>query len=124
MEHKKRILVVEDEIPMLLALSDKLEGAGFEVLQAKNGEEGVVTALTEHPDLIIMDIVMPKMDGIDASKKIRDDIWGKTAKIMILSNVSDNEKTALAMEHEVFNYLIKAETRLEDIVEKVRELCA
>lgn len=75
-EKPKRILIVEDEIPMLKALVDKFSRAGFETLEAKNGIEGLAVALKEHPDLVLLDLVMPKMDGVKMMEKLREDSWG------------------------------------------------
>ncbi|OGH71913.1 MAG: hypothetical protein A3G00_00140 [Candidatus Magasanikbacteria bacterium RIFCSPLOWO2_12_FULL_43_12] len=121
MENKKTILVVEDEISLLNALCDKLTRENFAVLEAKNGEEGLEVALREHPDLILLDIIMPVMDGITMLKKLREDAWGKNAKVIILTNLSDNEKVAEALEQKSQEYLVKSDWKIEDVVAKVRE---
>ena len=121
MENKKTILVVEDEISLLNALRDKLTRENFAVLEAKNGEEGLEVALREHPDLILLDIVMPKMDGMTMLRKLREDLWGKSAKVIILTNLSDNEKVAEALEQKSYEYLVKSDWKIEDVVAKVRE---
>ena len=87
MDKKKRsdirILIVEDEDSMLSALADKIRQAGFaESLIARNGEEGLSLALSEHPDLLLVDILMPKMDGMTMIKQLRKDAWGKEVKII------------------------------------------
>lgn len=69
---KRRILVVDDEVAIVRVLRDRLEMEGFEVLTAYNGSEGVEIALKEQPDLIIMDITMPNMDGLTAAKLLRE----------------------------------------------------
>ena len=79
----KKILIVEDETPLRNAVSDILTFEGFGVLQAKNGQEGLDIALAEHPDLIVLDIMMPVMDGMASLRKIREDeSWGKNAHIV------------------------------------------
>ncbi len=78
MEAKKnKILIVEDEATICNALRDKLAGAGFLVLAAKNGEEGLKAALKERPDMILLDILMPKMDGLAMLKQLRENAWGE-----------------------------------------------
>ena len=127
MNYNKKILVVEDEVPLMNALNDKLTKEGFTVLQAKNGEEGLDIALIEKPDLILADILMPKMDGLVMLKKIRESEEGKKIKFIILTNVNSSEKIAEAMDlQEVitdgsFEYFIKASIKLEDIVKKIKE---
>lgn len=117
----KKILVVEDEKPLAAALYDKLTRAGFEVLNAKNGEEGLETALREHPDLILLDIFMPKMDGLTVLAKLHEDAWGKNAKVIMLTNLSYNKKVVDAWKLGPDDYLVKSDWKIEDIVAKVRE---
>lgn len=120
MDTKKTILVIEDEIPLQSALAEKLSHEGFAVLNAKNGEEGLDTALRLHPDLILLDIVMPKMDGIAMLKKLRVDAWGKKARVIMLTNLSDNEKVAEAMKNQAFDYLVKSDVKIAEIIEKIK----
>ena len=69
-----RILAVDDEADVLKLIQIKLRKAGFEVLTARDGEEGVSTAVAEHPDVILMDVRMPRMDGFTAVGKIREQV--------------------------------------------------
>lgn len=117
----KKILVIEDEKPLMLALHDKLTHEGFHILEAGDGEEGLRLALENHPDLILLDIVMPTMDGMTMLKKLREDTWGKTVPIIVLTNLSDETKITESMRNNVYDYLIKANWKLEDLVQKVRE---
>ena len=74
----KKILIVEDEAPLRNAISDILSFEGFTVFQAKNGQEGLDAALLEHPDLILLDLMMPVMDGLTMLEKLRQDqAYGK-----------------------------------------------
>ena len=72
----QKILIVEDEDSLLSALVDKFLKAGYRVVTARDGEEGLTVALREQPDLILLDIVMPKMDGISLLRQLRDNSWG------------------------------------------------
>ena len=119
MENNKKILVVEDEISLRGALSNKLAREGFVVLEAKNGEEGLEMALSAHPDLILLDIVMPVMDGMTMLQKLREDAWGAEAKIFILTNLSDTNKVADAIMQGSYDYLVKTDWTLEDIVDRI-----
>lgn len=121
MEEPKKILIVEDDPPLRNALREKLSDAGLRILEAKNGEEGLSLALSEHPALILLDILMPKMDGMEMLKKVRADELGKRIPVIILTNLSENGEVAQAMEHEVFDYFIKSDIKIEEVVEKVRE---
>ena len=124
MENKKTILIVEDEVSLLNALRDKLTHEGFSALEAKNGEEGLEVALREHPDLILLDIIMPKMDGMTMLRKLRNENeWGKSIPVIILTNLTsaDEARNRDITELEPSYYLVKADWKLEDVVSKIKE---
>ena len=121
---KKTILVIEDELPAAMALADMLTQEGFEVLRADNGEDGLKTAFEKHPDLLLVDIQMPRMNGIQMIKQLRTDPWGATAKVIILTNLTDLEHVREAIEESTFHYFIKGDTSMDKIVESIREQLA
>ena len=92
----KKILVVEDEISLRKALADKFRREGFAVLEAKDGEEGLAVALKEQPHIILLDIVLPKMDGMTMLKKLRqENAWGKSVPVILLTNLSADDDSIL-----------------------------
>lgn len=117
----KKILIVEDEVSLIQVLAEKLEDKGFTVIKAANGHEGLESALNNHPDLILLDIVMPVMDGMTMLEKLRLDEWGKRAKVILLTNLSDPAKVTKSRGEGVYNYMIKSDWRLDDIVEKINK---
>lgn len=121
---KKIVLITEDEPPMLRILTDKLTESGFETLQAKNGEEGLEIALKHHPDLILLDVLMPKLNGMLMMDKLREDVWGKKVPIIVLTNVSaDTDETLEAIvKDQPAYYFVKSNSKLDEIVEKVKEI--
>jgi len=122
MSDKKTILLVEDEELMLVPLAEKLSNQGFKVIKAHDGEEGLAKALENHPDLVILDIIMPKMDGMTAMKKIREDEdWGKDVPIIMLSNLSDPDKISDAANYNVFDFLVKTDWKLDDVVDFIKQ---
>jgi len=120
----KKILIVEDEALMLRSLSDKFREEKFTVLEANDGANGLDSALANHPDIILLDIIMPKMDGLTVLEKLRQDEWGKEVPVIILTNLSDSDKVAEAMKNRAYDFLVKADWKLEDIVRKVNEKLA
>ena len=117
----KKILIVEDEAPLLKALEEELgEGEEFKVLTAKDGKEGIDLALKERPHLILLDLLMPTMDGIAMLKQLRKDSWGKDVKVIILTNLQDREKVAEAVENRVYDYLVKSNWQLGDVRKRVQ----
>ena len=121
---KKKILIVEDEEEVTRAISDAFINQEFTILKAFDGEQGLSVSLKEHPDLILLDILMPKMDGMIMLQKLREDEWGKTAPVIILTNVNPNTSSVInsVLQNEPAYYLIKSDVKLEGIVEKVREV--
>ena len=118
----KQLLIVEDDIALGSALSEKFTHEGFLVSRAKDGVEGLAKSKKTHPDLILLDILLPKMDGISMMKKLRKDAWGKRVPIVLLTNLSfDDERMRDVVEYQPAFYLVKSEWRLEDIVKKVKE---
>lgn len=123
----KKILVIEeieDETSLRNVLHDKFELGGFGVLEAKDGEEGLDIALREHPDLILLDIVLPKMDGLTMMKKLREsNEWGKNVPIVLLTNLdaSDDKINQAIADNEPAYYLVKSNYTIEDLVKKIRE---
>jgi DNA-binding response OmpR family regulator len=119
---KKTILIIEDELPMLKALSDKFTLEGFEILEAKDGAEGLEAAISKKPDLIILDIFMPVMDGKAMFEKLRQDAWGKTVPVVILTNLNPDDKTLdELMKNGPSYYFIKSKWKLEELVAKVKK---
>lgn len=114
------VLVIEDEPPVALALCDKLEKEGFQVLKADNGRAGLELALAKHPDMILADLRLPEMDGMEMIRQLRTDSWGKDAKVIILTNISDVSKIEEAMVHGTFFYMVKGDSSMEEVVAKVR----
>lgn len=118
----KKVLIVEDEGSLSKALETKFAHEGFKVLIAQNGEDGLSMALGEKPDIILLDIIMPKMDGLTMIRKLREDSWGQSAKIILLTNLSSPEAVSEALEHNVSDYLVKTNWKLESIMEKVKNM--
>lgn len=118
------ILVVEDEPDMRQALAESLSHEGFEVLQASNGGEGLAQALGIHPDLIVLDILMPKIDGMEMMKKLRQsNSWGRKVPIILLTNLSADDKIMHGIvEDQPSYYLVKSDWKIPDVVEKVKSL--
>lgn len=115
----KKVLVVEDEASIIAALAAGFDRNEVEVLTAPDGEEGLKMALQEHPHLILLDLAMPKMDGITMLNKLREDKWGENVKVIILTNLDDQKKVAEAVQQRVYDYFIKVNWNISDIVKKV-----
>ena len=114
----KKILIVEDDEDFISILRTKFEKEGFPVVTAENGEMAVAVAEKEKPDLIISDILMPKMDGIEMAKKIKES--NKNALIIFLTNMKDVDYTKDAEKSGEFDYWVKSDLRISEIVDKAK----
>ena len=96
-KQSKKILIVEDDEDFQFILKKKFSAEKFSVLCASDGQKGLEAALKEKPDLIMLDISMPVMDGMAMMKNLRQDAWGKKVPIILLTNLSANEKIVKGM---------------------------
>jgi two-component system, OmpR family, response regulator VicR len=118
----KKILVVDDEDFIRDTLADKLLKSGFNTIKASDGEEAIAIALKDRPDLIVLDIVMAKMDGMTAMKKIREDAWGATVPIILLTQMEpDDQMLQEIVESRPTYYLVKNKFSLDEVVQKVKD---
>ncbi|MCX6780477.1 MAG: response regulator [Candidatus Magasanikbacteria bacterium] len=120
----KKILIIENELAVRKILADKLTREKFEVIQAGNGQDGLEMALSEHPHLILLDIFMPKMNGLEVLNALHKDKWGKHVPVIVLSNINDDNKMLESIKHGNYDYLIKTNHNLSSIVEKIRNKLA
>lgn len=121
MKNQKKIALIEDDKMQSEALCGALKDAGFEVLQIFSGKEGLRMVLQQHPDLILLDLILPELDGVSFIKELHKDEWGKNVPIILLTNLEDAEMVSQCLEQGVHSYLIKASWKLEDVVKKVQE---
>ena len=121
-ETKKKVLLVEDDIALVRVLRDKLISENFAVFVAHDGEEGLRNALKYLPDIILLDIIMPKMNGLKMLKKLREDAWGETVPVLLLSNDDDPQHIESTLKDNATDYLIKSDWELENVVKRIKEV--
>ena len=124
MADKAKVLVVEDEEILLTALKEEHENGGYEVGGAVDGEDGLAKVKSFTPELILLDLVMPKMDGMEMLRKLKDDPEIRDTPVVILTNLSDYERISEALSLGAMDYLVKANYKLEDLLEKVKTVLA
>lgn len=119
---KKTILIVEDDHSLLRALVDTFKMEGYNVLDAINGEEGLEIAMKEEPDVILLDILMPKMDGLAFFDKLRrENGWGKRVPVVILTNVElSSDILEKITKYKAAYYLVKSDFKTQEVVDKVK----
>lgn len=115
----KTVLIVEDEQSMQRALKNKLEHAGYQILTASDGEGAMAAMKSTKPDLVLLDLIMPKMDGITVLRQVKADDALRSVPVVILTNLSSGDKVAEAMQLGTFDFLVKANYSLDDVLKKV-----
>ncbi len=117
----KKILIIEDEMALQESLGGLLSEKGYQVISALDGETGLNLAKKENPDLILLDLILPKMSGFEVLEELKKDLKTKEIPVIVLTNlegIGDVEKViALGAK----SYLVKAEYTLEEVVEKIEK---
>ena len=115
-----KVLIVEDEKPVRSALVKKFSVCGFQVSEAKNGEEGLRAIEKEKPNLVLVDVKMPVMNGIDMIKKFKEEEGLKDLPFIVLTNDATAETMTDVLSVGGNHYFIKSDTPIEAIVSKVK----
>ena len=120
-----KILLIEDDETQAQVYLTRLLGEGYSTTWTKDGEQGLKMALENQPSLILLDIKMPKMDGLSVMAELRKDGWGKKVPIILLTNLEPNDEILNHIEKDSPSYfLLKPSTDLEEIIEKINETLA
>ncbi|OGH58870.1 MAG: hypothetical protein A2725_03930 [Candidatus Magasanikbacteria bacterium RIFCSPHIGHO2_01_FULL_33_34] len=121
-EKQKVILLVEDDSFLSNIYKTKFEMEGYQVIVAMDGEVGLNYAKTKNPDLILLDILLPKMDGFSVLKEIKADEKSKNIPVILLTNLGQKDDVSKGLELGAVDYLIKAHFKPSETVGKVRKI--
>lgn len=124
MADKKKILLAEDEKMIADMYSTKFTLEGYEVVTARDGAEALAMAKSEKPDIILLDIIMPKLDGFAALKSIREDAILKSTPVILLTNLGQEDDIKKGKQLGADDYFVKANHSPQEIVEKVKTVLA
>lgn len=114
-----KILIVDDDPVIQKMLVDRITQEGYTVITANNGREGIELALKEKPDLTILDIVMPEMDGITMLKALRADPAGAEMQVMMLTSMEDSASISEALNNKVFKYMKKDALDVQEVIDNI-----
>ena len=115
----KKILIIDDDVTFQKAVSAKLELLTYQVIIASDGEEGLSKAILEKPDLILLDIKMPKLDGISFLKKLRASVDAPNIPVIITSNLSSIDKISEGVSLGIKGYILKSNETLDTITKEI-----
>lgn len=117
-----KILFIEDETALQKTLSAVMEQAGHTVVNAYNGEKGLELAKEAPPDLILLDLILPKMDGFSVLERLKSDDKTKNVPVIVLTNLESVEDVEKVIGLGATTYLVKANYNLDDIAKKINEV--
>ncbi len=116
-----KIAIIEDDAVISQMYRMKFEAEGYEVQVAGNGRLGVELVEKMRPDIILLDLRMPEMDGAEALTQIRKHAWGKDIPVLILTNVGEEEAPSTLEHLNVLSYIVKADLTPRQVTERVKE---
>ena len=117
---KRKILLVEDDTALASVYRSRLELEGFDVCEANNGEDALSLAVSEHPDLILLDVMMPKISGFGVLDILRNTPETTNIRVIMLTALSQPKDKERAEQLGVDDYLVKSQVVIGDVVERVR----
>lgn len=117
----KTILFIEDESALQKTFGEILSQEGYEMVSALDGEVGLNLAKTKKPDLILLDLILPKAHGFEVLKKLKEDEETKSIPVIVLTNLEEIKDVDRALELGATTYLVKAQYSLEEVVEKIKK---
>ena len=115
----KKILFIEDEEALQRSMGDMLEQNGYEVIRALDGESGLEMAKKEAPDLILLDLILPKKNGFEVLEEIKKDQSAKNIPVIVLTNLEGSAEIERALSLGATTYLVKANYKLDDVLNKI-----
>ena len=117
----KKILFIEDESALQKTFGEILKQEGYEMISALDGETGLRLAASQKPDLILLDLILPKVHGFEVLKKLKEDKETKDIPIIVLTNLEGIGDVDKAIELGAKTYLVKAQYTLEEVLEKIKK---
>ncbi|TSC76796.1 MAG: response regulator receiver protein [Parcubacteria group bacterium Gr01-1014_29] len=116
-----KILIVEDEEFLIRALKDNLEAEGYTIDTAMNGDEAIERIKKEQPNLILLDLLMPKRDGFYVLEEVKKNPEWRLIPVIVLSNLGGDAEIKKAIEMGADDYFVKSQHPIEEVIEKVKE---
>lgn len=119
--HQKRILLVEDDDALASVYVVRLQAEGFDVRRVSNGEDALAAAISYKPDLVLLDVMMPKVSGFDVLDILRNTPETANLKIIILTALSQESDKQRAVQLGVDDYLVKSQVVITDVIERIKQ---
>ena len=121
-KHPKRILIVEDDDALANVYIMRLQGEGFDTRRVNNGEDALAAAINYHPDLVILDVMLPKVSGFDVLDIIRNTPETANLRVVMLTALSQDSDKKRAEDLGVDEYFVKSQVVIEDVVDRIKRI--
>ncbi|MEX0877776.1 MAG: response regulator [Candidatus Spechtbacterales bacterium] len=118
----RKILFIEDEEYLQMTLGERLKEEGYEILTALDGELGLETAQKEQPDLILLDLILPKKDGFEVLEELKKSEELEHIPVIVLTNLEESRDIQRVLDAGATTYLVKANYEMEEVVKKIKNV--
>lgn len=119
---KTKIAIIEDDLAIVQMYKTKFEKDGYEVATAGDGQSGLQLLTTFQPDVILLDLMMPNMNGFDMLQRLRQQPGGRDAKVVVLTNMGDTETATKVYKMAANDYIVKAEMTPKEVEDRIKKL--
>ena len=120
----KKVLIIEDDKSLARLIESALTVEGFEPLLATDSDEGLDKAITQKPDLILLDILLPSKSGFDCLRELKKKSKSSAGPVIILSNLGQDEEVRLGLALGAVDYLVKADFSIDEVIRKIKKIVA
>jgi CheY-like chemotaxis protein len=120
----KKVLIIDDDMTLLEMYVERLKMEGYEVLSATNGEDGIKEALREKPDVILLDIMMPRINGFGVMEKIKENPATKDIPVIFLTALIQDSTREKGKQAGAKDFIVKSETMPGEVIEKIKKVMA
>ncbi len=120
--NKTKVAIIEDDMAIVQMYRTKFENEGYDVATASDGGSGLELIESFEPDIILLDLMMPNMTGLDMLSKLRNQPTGRNAKVVVLTNMGDTETATRVYKMAADDYIVKAEMTPKQVAERVKNL--
>jgi two-component system alkaline phosphatase synthesis response regulator PhoP len=124
MSSKVKVAIIEDDMAIVQMYRTKFENEGYEVATAPDGITGLELIASEKPDIVLLDLMMPNMNGLDMLQRLRNQPGGREAKVVVLTNMGDTETATKVYKMAADDYIVKAEMTPKQVSDRVKALLA
>ena len=118
----KKIIFIEDEPALQKTLGEVLKQEGYEVTSASDGEMGLKSIRQKQPDLILLDLILPKINGFEVLKQIKEDVKTKDIPVIVLTNLERVEDVEKVVKYGATTYLVKSQYSMEELIQKIKKI--